>query len=402
MVSPPRPVKVPSEPRWYLTSPEPCIDFGSRLPSNSRKILRVGLADDVRQHVEPAAVRHADARPRPGAASAAASSTASSSGDGGLAALQREPLLADVLGLQEGLERLGGVEPAQDAQLLLALGLVVAALDPGLDPAALLRVLDVHVLDADGAAVRVAQHAEDVAQLHHRLAGEAADRELALEVPQRQVVRLDVEVRVLALLVLQRVGVGHQVAADPVGVDQLHDPGGLVDLVVVAVVDIRGPADRLVGDAQRLEDLVVEVGLTQQQLVHRPEELAGLRALDHPVVVGRGQRHDLGHAQAGQGLLGGALELGRVLHRADAEDGALTVHQPGHGVDGADAARVGQRAGDAGVVVHRQLALAGPADDVLVGLPEAEEVEGLGLLDGGDDQGALAVWRWRCRSPGRG
>ena len=40
--------------------------------------------------------------------------------DDRLAALEREPLLADELGLQEGLERLGGVEPAQDAQLLVA------------------------------------------------------------------------------------------------------------------------------------------------------------------------------------------------------------------------------------------------------------------------------------------
>ncbi len=30
--------KVPSAPRWYLTSPEPCALLGSRLPSNSLKI----------------------------------------------------------------------------------------------------------------------------------------------------------------------------------------------------------------------------------------------------------------------------------------------------------------------------------------------------------------------------
>ncbi len=41
--SPSRPVKVPSAPRWYFTSPEPCIDFGSRLPSNSRKICAYDL-----------------------------------------------------------------------------------------------------------------------------------------------------------------------------------------------------------------------------------------------------------------------------------------------------------------------------------------------------------------------
>ena len=45
---------------------------------------------------------------------------------------------------------------------------------------------------------------------------------------------LDLEVGVAALLVLQRVGVGHQVAADPVGVDQLEDPGLLADVLVVA------------------------------------------------------------------------------------------------------------------------------------------------------------------------
>ena len=80
-----------------------------------------------------------------------------------------------------------------------------------LQPAPLLRVGDVHVLDADPAAVRVAQHAEDVAQLHQLLAGEAADRELAVEVPQRQPVPGDVEVGVVAHGVLERVGVGHQV-----------------------------------------------------------------------------------------------------------------------------------------------------------------------------------------------
>ena len=30
-------------PRWYLTSPEPCADFGSRCPSNSEKIFSYGL-----------------------------------------------------------------------------------------------------------------------------------------------------------------------------------------------------------------------------------------------------------------------------------------------------------------------------------------------------------------------
>ena len=148
----------------------------------------------------------------------------------------------------------------------------------GLDPAALLGVGDVHVLDADAAAVRVAQHAEDVAQLHQLLAGEAAHRELAVEVPQRQAVPGDVEVGVLADGVLERVGVGHQVAAGAVGVDQLDDPRVLADLALVGELAVDQPAHRLVGDAQRGEDLVVEL-VGEQQLV---DPRAGTRRTARP------------------------------------------------------------------------------------------------------------------------
>src|SRR4028118_822032 len=46
-----------------------------------------------------------------------------------------EPLLADVLRLQEGLERRGGVEPAEDVLLLLPVGLLVPDLAGGLGAA---------------------------------------------------------------------------------------------------------------------------------------------------------------------------------------------------------------------------------------------------------------------------
>ena len=100
-------------------------------------------------------------------ATAAPLRTAVEHRDDRLAALEREPLLPDELGLQEALERLGRVEPLEHVQLQLGVGLLRLLLDPLLDPLALLGVLDVHVLDADVAAVGVAQHAEHVAQLHH-------------------------------------------------------------------------------------------------------------------------------------------------------------------------------------------------------------------------------------------
>ncbi len=354
--------------------------------------LAVLLADDVGEHVEPAAVRHPDGdlvEPALGGRLA----DLVDQRDGGLAALEAEALLADELGLQEGLERLGLVELEQDPQLLLAGRLHVRLLDALLDPAALLGVLDVHVLDADGAAVGVAQDAEDVAQLHEpaALAAERAGGELAVEVPQRQAVRLDLEVGVAALLVLERVGVGHDVAAHAVGVDQLEDPGLLADLVVVAGRDVLGPADRLVGDPQRPEDLVVEVVLAEQQGVQPLEELAGLGALDDAVVVGRGEGHDLADRVARERLLGRALVLRRVVHRADAEDRALALHQPRHRVVGADRARVGEADRGALEVGDRELVVAGLADEVLVGGPEAGEVHRLGGLDRGHQQLAGAV-----------
>ena len=197
---------------------------------------------------------------------------------------------------------------------------------------------------------------------------------VAVEVPQGQPVLEHVEVGVAADLELQRVGVGHQVAAHPVGVDQLDDPGGLVDLALGGAGDVAHPAHRLVRDAQRGEDLVVEPVLAEQQLVHDLEELAGLRALDDPVVVG---------AVSVMILLTASSASCSSLMPANGAGYSIAPtpmivpwpgHQPRHRVHGADAARVGQRDRGAGVVVHGQLVAPGPPDDVLVGLPELPEV----------------------------
>ena len=258
----------------------------------------------------------------------------------GLAALEAEALLADVLGLQERLERLGLVELVEDAQLLIVARLLVLDLDVVLEPLALARVLDVHVLDADRAAVRVAEHAEDVAELHQASSAEAPRDELAVEVPEGEAVVLDLEVGVRALHVLERVGVGHEVAADAVGVDELLYAGGLVDALCDVDVDVAGPVDRRVGDAQGREDALVETALTGEQLVHDLQELARARTLDDPVVVRAGQGDRLADAELDEGLLARALELGGVLQGAGADDAALALHEARHGVHRADAAGV--------------------------------------------------------------
>ena len=224
-------VNLPVMPRWYFTSPEPCADFGSRCPSNSEKIFSYGL---------PTMLASTLSRPRwampmttsSRSASAEAWRISSSSGISDSPPSSENRFWPTYLVCRKVSNASAALSRLRMCFCSSADGLVYLLLDPLLDPAPLLRVLDVHVLDADPAAVRVAQHAEDVAQLHLLLAGEAADRERAVEVPQGQAVLEHVEVGVLADLELERVGVGHEVAAHPVGVDQLDDPGGLVDLAL--------------------------------------------------------------------------------------------------------------------------------------------------------------------------
>ena len=214
------------------------------------------------------------------------------------------------------------------------------------------------------------------------LAAEAAGGELALQVPQRQPVQVDVQVGMLALGDLERVGVGHQVPAHPVGVDQLLHPGGPGDVVLVPLGEVPDPADRLVRDAQRGEDLVVEAVLAEQQLVDLLQELPGLRALDDPVVVGRGERDRLADRQPGQGLLGRARRT-----RPGTPSPRRRRCRPGRASAWGTECTVPivpglvMRRGGALEVVDRELARPRPPHDVLVARPEHAEVHLLRRLD---------------------
>ena len=296
------------------------------------------------EHVEAAAVGHAeDGRVEPGVGRRRDDLVEDR--DGRLGALEAEPLGADVLGGEELLERLGRVQALEDAALGVLVERGVGAFDLGLDPALLLGVLDVHVLDADGAAVGVAQHAEEVAERHLLLAGDATGEELAVEVPDRQPVRQRVELAGhRRLLPVERVEVGDEVAADAVDADQRGDLHLLLQHRLLAVdrVDVRAPLDGLVRHVERGEHVVVEAVLAEQQLVHPLQEHAALGALDDAVVVRARDRDDLADAERAEVRAVGALELGRVVDAPDADDDALARHQPRHALDGADGAGVGE------------------------------------------------------------
>ena len=125
----------------------------------------VGLAHHVGENVEAPAMRHAEhdllhteARRR--------ADDGLERRDGALAAVEAESLGARELDLEELLEALRLGELLEDGPLVLG-GRVedaARALDPGLDPALLIRLLDVQELDADGRAVRLLQHLHDLTE----------------------------------------------------------------------------------------------------------------------------------------------------------------------------------------------------------------------------------------------
>src|SRR5207253_5222084 len=158
-----------------------------------------------------------------------------------------EALLADVLAVEEGFQRLGIGEAREDAQLLLAregrrvLRRLHALLQPPLDG----RILAVHVLDADGAAVGPLEVREDLAKGHLALAGgevTGGERLVQLLIGKAEV--LDLQLGRRWLEQAERIEIREEVAADAVGVDELSDLL-LEDLRLQPLLSGRGDGEEL-------------------------------------------------------------------------------------------------------------------------------------------------------------
>src|SRR5258706_7601104 len=83
-----------------------------------------------------------------------------------VAAFERKALLPDIAGVQESLETFGRGEPLEDVALIVRriARLRPDRLQPLLDPALLNAAGEVHVFDAESAAVGLLQRADDFAQ----------------------------------------------------------------------------------------------------------------------------------------------------------------------------------------------------------------------------------------------
>ena len=123
------------------------------------------LADKIGQNVEPAAMRHAD-HEFPDAELAAAAQDRLEGRHQRFGALDAEPLGAGIAAVEKPLEGFGGGQAPQDFLLFVAdrLGRRSRTLEFILDPGPLGRNLDVHVFDADPAAISLAQEGDDLAQ----------------------------------------------------------------------------------------------------------------------------------------------------------------------------------------------------------------------------------------------
>ena len=368
----------------------------------------IGPAQVVGQDVEAAAVGHAD-HDLAGAAGRRQLDELVEHRHGHVQALDRELLLAQVGLVHEALEGVDLGQPLEQ-RLLLVVGERTAELS-GLDrlaqPQALAMRGDVLDLVGDRAAVGLAQMGQGVGQrgaghVHAQDVGRDLGHDLGGE-PQRR----GVERGVALGLAPERIQPRGEVAVGAVGLEQrggrLH---GHHQLLVVAGAGrgarrrlrrgARGGGGRGGGrrrrelgqlDPEVREDVLVEGLVALQQRLDALEEAAGLGALDDPVVVGGGHRHDL----LGADHRADPLQPDRIGDRAGGHDRALAHHQTRHRGDRADPAGVGERDVAAGEVVGGERVGPRLLDQRVVGVQELGEAHASRVADDRHHQRAGAV-----------
>ncbi len=181
----------------------------------------VGLAHHVGQHRQPAAVGHAD-HDLLHAQRAAALDDLLHRRDQRLAAVEAEALGAHVLDVQELLEALGLDQLVQDRAPAFPgeLDFLAQPLDPLFQPAGLLGVGDVHVLQREGAAIGALHDGQDLAHRRDLQPQHVVEEDRPVHVLLGEAVGLRVELRMRGLVAHpQRVEIGRQVAPDAVGPD---------------------------------------------------------------------------------------------------------------------------------------------------------------------------------------
>ncbi len=241
----------------------------------------VRLAHDIGEHVEAAAMGHAD-HDLLHAELAAALDDLLERGNDRFRAVEAEALGARVLHVGELLEVFRLDQLVEDGALALAgeHDLLVAALDALLNPGLLGRRGDVHELDADARAVGAAQNAEDFAHRRHLEAQHLVDEDRAVEVGFGEAIRFGAQFLVdLALGESQGVEVGGEMAHGAIGADEHQGTDTVLDRTE------RGRGRNLeAGRLGALGDPVPQVALLAAVVAGQRTEKIGVlaRRLDGP------------------------------------------------------------------------------------------------------------------------
>ncbi|GBE24473.1 hypothetical protein BMS3Bbin02_00745 [bacterium BMS3Bbin02] len=278
--------------------------------------------------------------------------------NGGFTTLKTEPFGTQEFRMEESLERLGLVQFLKNPQLLITGRTRLFAFQMVLYPDLLCRFMNVHVFDSGSATVRVSEQTKDVSELHVCTVRKPAGSEVAIKIPNSEAVREGVELGVnVRWFLAQGVEVCNEVTAAAVHVDELEDLCLFFSPLARAGrrTRIHCPARRHVRDPHRLEDLVVEVFGTQQELVDMSEQHPGVGPLDDPVVICRGHGECPPNSRASKIVGVRSLEFRCVANAPHADDDTLSRHQTWHRLLCPDCARVRECRGCAGEVIDRDL-----------------------------------------------
>src|SRR4051812_408549 len=189
----------------------------------------VRLRHHLREHVEPPAVRHAE-HDLLHAEIAAALDDLLQRRDERLSPVEAEALGAGELDVAEFFETLRLDQLVEDRALALAGegDLLVGALNALLNPALLLRVRDVHELDAHRLAVGAAQDCDDLAHGAGFETEDLVEEYLAIHVAFAEPITARIELLVvLRAFEAEWIQVRVEVAADAVGADQHQRVDGI-------------------------------------------------------------------------------------------------------------------------------------------------------------------------------
>ena len=184
------------------------------------------LAHDLRQHVEPPAVGHAD-HDLAHAERAAALDDLLQRRDHRLGAVEAEALGAGEFQVAEFFETFGLHQLVEDGALALPRkgDLLVGPLDAFLDPALLRAVGDVQKFDAERLAIGAPQDADDLADRAEFEAEHLVEEDPAVEIGFAEAVAARIEfLLVLRRFEAERIEIGVEMPARTIGADQHQRP----------------------------------------------------------------------------------------------------------------------------------------------------------------------------------